>query len=129
MTLEGDTLIQIQKWWDSIFSYFCQSLSTNKSWREEHHNISNILLSSDTHRNSFTAKENYESFLRALIFHIVEDNTISSSKAPKLHVDCITYMNNDNGFDLLIFVVFSMIPQIGVIGPKPQYLVISFCRG
>ena len=32
MTLEGDTLLQIQIWWDSILSSFCQSLSINKSW-------------------------------------------------------------------------------------------------
>ena len=31
MNLEGDTLLQIQKWWDVIIYTFCQSLSTNKS--------------------------------------------------------------------------------------------------
>ena len=32
VTLEGDTLLQIQKWWDAIISGFYQSLSINKSW-------------------------------------------------------------------------------------------------
>ena len=32
MTLEGETLLQIQKWWDAIIFAFCQSLSTRKSW-------------------------------------------------------------------------------------------------
>ena len=31
MTLEGDTLLQLQKWWDTICSAFFLSLSTNKS--------------------------------------------------------------------------------------------------
>ena len=31
--LEGNTIIQIQKWWDSILSAFFQSLSTNKRWQ------------------------------------------------------------------------------------------------
>ena len=33
MTLEGDTLLQIQKWWYAIPSSFCQYLSTNKRWK------------------------------------------------------------------------------------------------
>ena len=38
-------------------------------------------------------------------------------------------MNNYNVFDLLIAVVFNMSPQLGVLGPKDQYLGISFCLG
>ena len=38
-------------------------------------------------------------------------------------------MNNDNGFDLLIAVVFAMSPQLGLLGPKAQDLVISFRLG
>ena len=38
-------------------------------------------------------------------------------------------MNIDNGFDLIIVVLFSVSPQLGVIGPKSQYLVISFHHG
>ena len=38
-------------------------------------------------------------------------------------------MNNDNGFDLLIDVVFGMGTQIGRIVPKHQDLVISFSLG
>ena len=36
-------------------------------------------------------------------------------------------MNNYNGFDLLIAVVFGMSPQLGGLGPISQDLVISFC--
>ena len=55
ITLEGDTLLQIQKNWDAILSDFCQSLSTNnsfppyKSLIAEHHNISKLLLPLYTH--------------------------------------------------------------------------------
>ena len=38
-------------------------------------------------------------------------------------------MNNDNGFDLIIAVVFSMSTQLGGIGPKSQDLVISIRLG
>ena len=38
-------------------------------------------------------------------------------------------MNNDNEVDLFIDAVFAMITQLGVIGPKAQYLVISFFLG
>ena len=38
-------------------------------------------------------------------------------------------MNLDNGFDLLVAIIFSTIPQIVVLGPKDQYLVISFFLG
>ena len=62
-------------------------------------------------------------------FIFVKDNTILSSKAPKLHAKLITYTNNDNGFDLIIAVVFDMIPQLGGLEPKSQYLEISFSLG
>ena len=45
MTLEGNTLLQIQKWWYDILSAFCQYLSTNKIWpafkylKTENHNM------------------------------------------------------------------------------------------
>ena len=38
-------------------------------------------------------------------------------------------MNNYNGFDLLIDVVFVISPQLVVLGPKDQGLVISFLLG
>ena len=63
MTLEGNTLLQIQKWWDVIISAFCQYLSTNKSWsaykylKVEHHNISFFILPLDTHPKFSIAKE------------------------------------------------------------------------
>ena len=43
-----------------------------------------------------------------------------------MHVKLITYMNNYNIFDLIIDVVFAMIPQLGVLGTKDQYLLVSF---
>ena len=38
-------------------------------------------------------------------------------------------MNNYNVFDLLVAVVLAMSPQLGVLGPKSQDLVIPFCLG
>ena len=38
-------------------------------------------------------------------------------------------MSIENGFDHLVTVVFSIIPQLGVIGTKSQDLVISFFLG
>ena len=38
-------------------------------------------------------------------------------------------MNKDNVYDLLIAVVFAIIPQLGGLGPKSQDLVISFNIG
>ena len=132
MTLKGDTLIRIQKWWHAILFPFCQYLSTNKTWlsykylRAEHHNIYFFLFPPSTHSKFSTSKENYETLSRALRVYLVKYNTIFSEKAPKWHVKIITYMNNDNRFDLIIAVVFAIIPQIGGLGPKAKYLVISF---
>ena len=135
MTLEGDTLLKLQKWWDAIFSYFCQSLSTNKSWPtcknlvSEHHYINKFLLPIDDHSKYITAKENYEAFSRALRVHLVKDTTISSSKAPKSHIKLVTHMHYDNGFELLIALIFNVISQLGGLGPKSKDLVIPFCLG
>ena len=39
----------------------------------------------------------------------------------------ITCINIDNGLDLLVYVVFSMSLNFGLLGPKAQHLVICFC--
>ena len=89
MSLEGNTHIQIQKSLDDILSALWKYLSTNKNWfpyrsfRAEHHDIYTFILQPDTHPKFTTAKEKHEAFSRALIVHIVKDNTISKSKAPK----------------------------------------------
>ena len=53
----------------------------------------------------------------------------ASSKAPKSHVKIITYMNSDNVIYLIVYVVFYMSPQLILLGPKSQDLVISFHIG
>ena len=135
MTLEGDTLIQMKKWRNAICSAFCQNMSTKKisssykKLKSESKDITKFLFPLDTHYKYATAKGEFEAFSRALRVHIVKDTTISSSKEPKSHVKIVTYMNYDNGFKLLISVVFAMSHQLGVLGPKSQDLMIPFCLG
>ena len=50
-------------------------------------------------------------------------------KHQKLHVKIVTHMHYGNEFELLIAVVFFVIPQIEGLVPKSQYFVISFCLG
>ena len=135
MTIEGDTLLQLQQLWDAIFSSFYQYLSTKKSWpscknlNSDHYDITKFPLQSDNHSKYITAKGNFESLLRLLRFHLVKFTTISSLKAPKLHVKLVTHMYYDNVFEILIAVVFNMIPQLGGLEPKAQEPVITFCLG
>ena len=64
MTLEGDTLVQLQKWWDAISFDFCKYLSTNKicptykKIKPENDYITKFPLPLDTHYKYVTAKEN-----------------------------------------------------------------------
>ena len=88
-----------------------------------------MFLSPNTYTKYFTAEEKSETFSRSLRVHLVKDTTKSSSKSPKSHVKLVTYMKNDNGFELLIDVVFVMIPQLGRFGTKAQEIVIPFCIG
>ena len=82
MNLEGNTLLQLQKWGGFICSDFCQYMSTNKSWspykklKAENYDITNISLPPDTHSKYITAKENYEAFSKALRVYLVKDTTI-----------------------------------------------------
>ena len=84
MTLEVNTLLQHQKLWDSIRSYFCQYLLKKKSWppykkiKAENYGITKVLLPPDTNSKYTKAKENLEAFSRALRVHIVKDTSISS---------------------------------------------------
>ena len=90
--------------------------------------ISSIKISqSVTSKHNLHSKINYEAFSRSMRVHIVKNDTIPSSKAPKPHVKLITYMNNKNGFGLSIAFIFAIIPQLGGLRPKYQDLVISFC--
>ena len=65
MNLEGDTLLQIQKWWDAILYDLCQTLSTNNIWtaykylKAENNNIYYFILLSDTHTKFATENEIY----------------------------------------------------------------------
>ena len=129
MTLEENTLLQLQKCLDAISSAFWKYLSTNKIWplcnkfKAEHYNITKLILPPDTHSKYVTAKEDFEALSISLRVNIVKDATISSSKAPKSHVKLVTHMHYDNGFELLIAVFFAISPQLGGIGHKAQYLV------
>ena len=134
MTLEGNTLLHLQKGWYAIRYSFCQSLSTNKSCPTyknlvaEHHEITKFLLPPYNHSKYIAAKENYEEFSGALRVHIVKDTTVPSSKAPTSHIKLLTNMQYDNGFKLLIAVIFNVIPQLVGLGPKSQDLVIPFFK-
>ena len=88
----------IQQFWDAIFSSFYQSMSTKKIWpscknlNSDHYDITKFILPSDNHSKYITAKGNFESLSRALSVHLVKYTTISSLKAPKLHVKLVTHM-------------------------------------
>ena len=135
MNIAADTLLPIKKWWDSIRSTLCQSLSKNKTWKpcketkEENYYINKFLLLPDTHYKYATAKEDFEAFSRSLRVNFVKDTNISLSKAPKSYVKLFTYMYYGNLFEMFIAVVFSMSPQLGGLGPKSQDLVIHFRLG
>ena len=101
----------------------------HKKHKAENYDITKFLLLPDTHYKCITAKENFESFSNALRVHLVKYTTISSSKAPKSYAKLVIHMHYENVFELLIAVVFYMSPQIWVIGPKAQYLVIPFWLG
>ena len=76
-----------------------------------HHQISPP--KEDNQSKYITAKENYEKFSRALRGHLVKYTTILSSKAPTLNVKPVTHIHFENVFELIIKVVFNMIPQLG----------------
>ena len=73
-----------------------------------------------------TATANYQAFSISLKVHLVKNTTINSSTAPQSNTKLVTYMNNDNGFDVLVEVFFAMSPQLGGIVTKAQDLVTSF---
>ena len=85
-----------------------------------------FLLRPETHTKSSKATENYKSLSRSLLVHLSNNETITFSKAPKSQIKLITCINIDNRFDLIFNALFAMSTQLGGIGIKYQYLVISF---
>ena len=73
-----------------------------------------------------TETANYKATSRSLQVHLVNVTTINSSKEPKSHVKFVTYMNNDNGFDILVSIVFYISPKLISIRTNAQNLVTSF---
>ena len=73
-----------------------------------------------------TAIANHKTFYRALRVHILKGATINFFTSPKAHVNLVTFMKNDNRFDILVAIFFAMRPQLGDIVLKPQDLVASF---
>ena len=110
---------------------------TTKVFRSGHHTINskqNItkspnFFSHQTLTLNTSQKINILAFSISLRVHLVKHTTTSSSKAPKPHVKIVTYIHYNNGVELLISVIFSMIPQLGGLGPKAQSLVMNFCLG
>ena len=135
MTVNGNTLLQLQNGGMPLVLTSANIYYQKNSWppykklKAKNYNITTFILPSDTHSKYVTSKENFEAFSRALRAHLVKDTTISSSKSPKSHVKPFTHMHYANGFELLIEVIFTMSPQLGVLGPKYQDLVIPFRFG
>ena len=99
------------------------------------HHKTTIYLTLSSHwtpiLNSLQQKKTYEAFTRAIRLHLVKDETIPFYKSSKIYVKLIKYMDIDNGFELLIDVVFVMSNQLGGLGTKAQDLVtsIQICEG
>ena len=110
-----------------FWKFLLKIRSAYKYLKAEDYDISLFVLSLDTHQKSDTQKENYQALSRALRVHLSMDETIHSYTGPKLHVKIVTDMNPDNGFNLLVALVFVMIPQNGNLWTKYQDLVIPFC--
>ena len=80
-------LYSILKWWDANISALCQSLSTNNSWPPKINPKLNIttalkISSHQTHIENIPHQKNFESFSRIIRFHLINDTTVPSSKAP-----------------------------------------------
>ena len=61
-------------------------------------------------------KRNYQAFSGSLQVHPTKDENIHSYIAPELQVKLITDMNLENGFELLVAAVFSIISKLGELG-------------
>ena len=51
------------------------------------------------------------------------DDTINPDVLPKSHVKLINYMNNNNGFYIMVYVAFNTSPQLGGLATKPTAIV------
>ena len=128
MTFEGETLLQIKKWWDSIRSTLWQYLSTKnicpeyKYLKSDHQELSSFLFPPDTHPKIYKKKTNYQGFSREIRVNLAKYDTIPSSKSQKSHARLITFMNIDNGFELLFTVVFPWVLNLEELEPNIKTL-------
>ena len=113
---------------DAIIENLC--LQTNAfQYKNQYKKLTKTLLNIFFHRSIIQRfplqPQNNRYFPESFKFIFVKDTTINSSTAPKSHVNIFTYTKNDNGFNILVSVVFDTGTQLVVIVPKAHGLVTS----
>ena len=116
--LEGDTLMELQKFWNALNTAFTSILNANKGLGD-YDKLKNTFSALDllvlpighTQRNqSMNAYENYTRVLRE---HILKKYTINKETSPRAFRTLTRNQLNKGGFDILTKIIIKGIPQLG----------------
>ena len=118
IVLEGDNLMDLQKFWNTMDTAFTSTVNANKGLGEyetltETYSAVKILVPPPGHTQRNQGLEAYKNFTRVLRDHLLKKNTINKDVCPKAY-KCLTKNQlQKDGFDILTRIMVTGSPQLG----------------
>ena len=116
--LEGDNLMDLQKFWSAMDTAFTSTVNANKGLGEyetltEKYSAVETLVPPPGHTQRNQGMEAYKNFTRVLRDHLLKKNTINKDVCPKAY-KCLTKNQlQKDGFDILTRIIVTGSPQLG----------------
>ena len=116
--LEGNTLMELRKFWNATDIAFTSTVNVNKGLGDyamlnDTFNAFGTIVPPIGHMQRNQGFNTYKNFTRLLMDHLLKKDTISKESYPKSY-KCLTknWLNKD-GFDNLIRIIIHESPQLG----------------
>ena len=115
---EGDTLVELQKFWTALNTAFTSTLNANKGLGD-YDKLQSIFYASDVlvpplgHTQKNQAMCAYENYKRVLRDHLLKKDTTDKETSPKAFRTLTKNQLNKDGFDILNNIIIKGSSQLG----------------
>ena len=118
LTLQGDNLQDVKKWWSAINSKLMMTLKSNKclpAYKDltPSYDPRTSLIPPVAHTQHQEGDEAYKQFSRELLDYMLDNDTIQRKNAPQIYQYYAENQMEEDGFLLLTKIVVKASPQLG----------------